>query len=309
MKHAAVRLEADSFADDRFPHLARLLGFPGGDGDFALIKVSRIWSWQTMNYTPEAPCFVVPLKVIERHLGEGGAAALVRADLAEEHPDGLRMRGSSHERTGWLYRAREKGKRGGEESGRTRRVQPKSDKPRKQRNKNEAVVQPGLTTGEAQVNLAGSAQVNPLSSSLSSQISIQDLGSASSGASDLRSADPVPALWAEQERRRAELPRTRPLPLTPERRRAIARLLAGGFTFQDLLACIGQYADEAASSGDAQWFNGDTNWVARNVTRTLGRIGAGARRRDGPLGNTAAAVLPGLLDEIAALEAAERERQ
>lgn len=116
MKFARVNLEPESFGDPRFAHLARLLAMPGGDGHFALIKVALIWSWQTEHYTPDAPCFHVPEEVIEMALGVDGAAgcaALVRARLAEETPEGLRMRGSSHERTGWLWRIRAKSEAGG----------------------------------------------------------------------------------------------------------------------------------------------------------------------------------------------------
>lgn len=116
MKFARVNLEPESFGDPRFAHLARLLGMPGGDGHFALIKVALIWSWQTEHYTPDAPCFHVPEDVVEMALGVDGAAAraaLVRSRLAEETPDGLRMRGSSHDRTGWLWRIRNKSQAGG----------------------------------------------------------------------------------------------------------------------------------------------------------------------------------------------------
>lgn len=116
MKFARVNLEPESFGDPRFAHLARLLALPGGDGHFALIKVALIWSWQTEHYTPSEPCFHVPEDVIEMALGVDGAAgraALVRARLAEETPDGLRMRGSSHDRTGWLWRIRAKSEAGG----------------------------------------------------------------------------------------------------------------------------------------------------------------------------------------------------
>lgn len=95
--------------------------------------------------------------------------------------------------------------------------------------------------------------------------------------------DPVTDLWAHQERRRAELPGTRPLKLTADRRKAIAARRKDGHTDDDLRACIDAYADEAKRTGNAEWFNGESNWVAANVARTLGRIGA-ARGRDGPGG-------------------------
>lgn len=154
MKLARVNLEPESFGDPRFAHLARLLGMPGGDGHFALIKVALIWSWQTEHYTPESPCFHVPEDVVEMALGVDGAAAraaLVRARLAEETPDGLRMRGSSHERTGWLWRIRARAEAGGH----AKSVAAKRKKA------NESL--PQADTGHAQ----GVPQETPLSSSLS----------------------------------------------------------------------------------------------------------------------------------------------
>lgn len=113
MKMTAVRIDAEAYGDQRFVHLARLLGMANCDGHFALIKVSLIWSWQIEHYTPEAPCFVVPSHVIEMALGESGPAAMVRAQLAEEVPEGFRIRGANHERAGWLYQLRQKSALGG----------------------------------------------------------------------------------------------------------------------------------------------------------------------------------------------------
>ena len=154
MKLARVNLEPESFGDPRFAHLARLLGMPGGDGHYALIKVALIWSWQTEHYTPEAPCFHAPEDVIEMALGVDGAAgraALVRARLAEETPEGLRMRGSSHERTGWLWRIRARAEAGGHAK----------SVAAKRKRANESL--PQADTGHAQ----GVPQETPLSSSLS----------------------------------------------------------------------------------------------------------------------------------------------
>lgn len=85
--------------------------------------------------------------------------------------------------------------------------------------------------------------------------------------------DPVADLWAHQERRRSEGPGLRPLKLTPDRRKAVQARRADGNSDDDLRACIDAYADEASRTGDWQWLNGNTNWIAANVTRTLGRIG------------------------------------
>jgi hypothetical protein len=150
MRLPPVRLEGEAYGDPKFAHLARLLGYPNGDGHFALVKVSIIWSWQSRHYTPEAPCFVVSERVIEMALGEGGAAKMVRAGLAEEHPDGYFIVGSNHKRTGWLWRDTDKGQKGGKAS-------VAAKKSRKARNKAQPVVEPGLSTGQA--------GVDPLSSS------------------------------------------------------------------------------------------------------------------------------------------------
>lgn len=108
---APVRIEAKAWSDLRFATVARLMGF--ADLEHGLIKVSRIWSWQTEHFTPERPTYVVDQSVVDAALGLGGAAAVVRAQLAEETPDGLRMRGT-HGRIEWLYQRRQSSAKGGE---------------------------------------------------------------------------------------------------------------------------------------------------------------------------------------------------
>lgn len=108
---APVRIEKEAWTDLRFATLARLMGFV--DLDHALIKVSKIWSWQTEHFTPDAPTYVVDTDIVESALGAGGAAALVRARLADETPDGLRIRGA-HGRIEWLHRCRTNAPKGGE---------------------------------------------------------------------------------------------------------------------------------------------------------------------------------------------------
>lgn len=104
-----VRIDAEAWGDLRFATLARLLGL--ADRDHALIKVARIWSWQTEHYTPEAPTYVIDPDIVESALGDGGVVALVRARLAEEVPDGVRMRGTEG-RIEWYWALRQKGKKG-----------------------------------------------------------------------------------------------------------------------------------------------------------------------------------------------------
>lgn len=89
---APVRIEAKAWSDIRFVTLARLLGL--ADADHAIIKVARIWSWQTEHFTADRPTYSVDLDTIESVLGPGGAAALVRSRLAVETPEGYRMCGT-----------------------------------------------------------------------------------------------------------------------------------------------------------------------------------------------------------------------
>jgi hypothetical protein len=108
---APVRIDAAAWGDLRFATLARLCGF--ADAEHALIKCAKIWSWQTEHYTPDSPTYVVDVEIVESALGAGGAEALVRARLAEEGPDGLRIRGSNG-RIEWLWKSRNASARGGE---------------------------------------------------------------------------------------------------------------------------------------------------------------------------------------------------
>lgn len=159
MKLARVNLEAEVWGDPRFPHLERLLGYPPCSGHLAIARMAKVWGWQVEHYTPDAPCFHVPEEVIEMALeveGERAVAALVRANLAELTPDGVRVRGSSHEATGWLYRVRARS---------ADAVAAKRAKAAQKRNATynpQPQVHHGSTTGQP--------QVNPLSSLLSDQI-------------------------------------------------------------------------------------------------------------------------------------------
>lgn len=108
---APVRIEACAWGDLRFATLARLCGF--ADAEHALIKVSKIWSWQTEHYKPDAPTYVVDAEIIESALGELGAERMVRARLAEATPDGLRIKGSEG-RIEWLFKSRRASAAGGE---------------------------------------------------------------------------------------------------------------------------------------------------------------------------------------------------
>jgi hypothetical protein len=108
---APVRIEAEAWTDLRFATLARLLELR--EPVDALIRTARLWSWQTEHYTPDTPTYVVDLDTIESAIGPGAAAALVRARLADEEPEGYRIRGSRG-RIEWLWKTRQAGRAGGE---------------------------------------------------------------------------------------------------------------------------------------------------------------------------------------------------
>lgn len=105
-----VNIEASAWGDKRFALLARFIGF--ADADHALIKCASLWSWQTENYSPSTPTYVVDADTIDVCLGkDGSGAAMVRAGLAEEHPDGYRIRGSEG-RIEWYWNCRQNAAQG-----------------------------------------------------------------------------------------------------------------------------------------------------------------------------------------------------
>ena len=96
---APVRIEARAWTDIRFATLARLLGL--ADADHALIKVARLWSWQTEHFAPDQPTYEVDGDTIESVLGPGGPAAMVRAKLADQTATSYRIRGTEGQIVGW----------------------------------------------------------------------------------------------------------------------------------------------------------------------------------------------------------------
>lgn len=275
MELARVNLEAGVWGDQRFAHLERLLGYPATcRGHLAIARMAMVWGWQVEHYTPDAPCFIVAEAILEMALevdGSVAAAALVRCGLGEATPDGLRIRGSSHERTGWLWRIRQRS-----EAGVEARKQRRSDR---QSGNDADTSRPMVNLGSTVGTQEGKPYVDPLSSLFS--------GSEDPDVSVERARpDPVAELWAEQERQRADaIPGCRPLKLTRDRRKLIAARLADGYSVDDLRACL-EYRGRAARAGDSQWFNGDANWSAKSVAYALGQQGTTARGRDGPAGSS-----------------------
>lgn len=111
----SVRIAAKAWGDLRFKTLARLCNF--ADEKHALIMCAQIWAWQTENYSPDNPTYVVDAEIIESALGDGGATAMVKARLADEIADGIatgyRIRGCEGE-IEWLYKLRKASRKGGE---------------------------------------------------------------------------------------------------------------------------------------------------------------------------------------------------
>ena len=89
--------------------------------------------------------------------------------------------------------------------------------------------------------------------------------------------DSVERLWAEQERLRREvMPKSRGIKLTDDRRKRVQDRLDDGYSEDDCMAVLAEYAREARING-GEWFNGETNWRPENFARSLGRVGAEAR--------------------------------
>lgn len=107
-------------------------------------------------------------------------------------------------------------------------------------------------------------------------------------------------IWAHQEKLRREVIfGSRPLDATPARIRNVIKLLKDGVTVEDCKAVLEAVAANCRrDASQSRWFNGDTTWVPKNFTRTLGMIGSRGPRAGG--------VLEAIAESVA--EAEERER-
>lgn len=286
---APVRIEGSAWNDLRFVTLARLMGF--ADGEHALIKVSRIWSWQTDHYTPDAPTYIVDVDLVESALGVGGAAALVRARLAEEEPDGLRIRGSEG-RIEWLYQRRKASARGGEAR---KRSASRSKKP--------SGLPPGLPEPDP--------EQSPLS--LAPSPEEEDLSPARVAAAAPPGEEPQRAqrraitaeLWRELGRQRKAIAEelgieARPLPAVGDQgERALALRLAGARDDRErdeLVAnahhAIAVAVAEARATRSVQWLTGalfeDRSWrraigmTVEDASRPRASPSSGARQPHDP---------------------------
>lgn len=121
----SVTIAAEAWSDVRFVRLALRApqyGLRFADAHHALIACARLWAWQTLHWTPDAPTYVVSRDVLGELFAPyapGGresadpAAVLIAVRLAEDHPDGVRIRGGIG-RIERLYLRRQYSARGGE---------------------------------------------------------------------------------------------------------------------------------------------------------------------------------------------------
>ena len=220
---------------------------------------------------------------------EGYAAAMVRAGLATDSPDGIRIHGVE-ERLRWLVaqdakRAKANNARNGKKDDKTPpRGHPQED--------------------------ARDSRGDVPSEIWDLRSEIRDLESQKeSGAFAPPRAEGKPAeqpkkrkhdwlttelrtdaerVWSAQESLRAStIPNSRPLAATDARIRRVAKILLTA-SVPDCLAVLERVADRCRRDPDQrQWFNGETTWRQANFDRELGQVGTPAadpsrQQRAGP---------------------------
>lgn len=131
----SVRIEAEAWDDPRFGRMARLSGW--ADSDHAVIKVAKVWAWQTLESANRGELVVhVPDWVAEEKLGLGSVEALLKSGLSRREGELLYMCGTRKAgRIDWLLKNRLKGMKGG--------------RPRKEADESKPEVSPSQTTAKA----------------------------------------------------------------------------------------------------------------------------------------------------------------
>lgn len=301
-----VTIAADEWTDLRYDTLARLLRLPGGR-DHALILCMRIRAWQTEHYTPAAPTYCVDHALADGVLGDGGAAALVRARLAVETPDGLFIDGSDRPgRIDWLHRL--------QEQGRARQAGAATDAashPRKRKSRDKEVA-----AAPAPAPAAARLQVDSSSSSLPE---IEDLSPAREAPTPAPAAPPAPAAarWedtpevlerralADEILRELEAARARaadalgveirPLVMFDPGKRTLGDMLRSAATPAQRTELVAQLkhaiaaaeAETVARTNSIEWFTGAI-FAPANFRRLASKpLDASARPRAGPRGAAA----------------------
>ena len=101
----AVRVEDEAFSDIRYDVLASACQL--ADADHARGKMLNLWRQCTAQHR-----HVLPRSMIVAVLGLNGPVGIVEAGLGEEHPEGIRIRGTEG-RIEWLAKLRDNASKGG----------------------------------------------------------------------------------------------------------------------------------------------------------------------------------------------------
>lgn len=279
---APVRIEASAWGDLRFATLARLCGF--ADAEHALIKVAKIWSWQTEHYRPDAPTYVVDPELVESALGPGGAGHMVRARLAEEGPDGLRIRGSEG-RIEWLWKNRQASARGGEAT------------KRKHKNKAEP---PGPVTAQPEPQPTPRPEIGPLTPAPDLPRSEEALSPARAIPPDQR-RELRDETWSRVNAERAKYPGARQLSIhDPGYSELAARVAESGAEARANVEHVLAIAfAEAEAKGTPQYLSGSM-FELRSWSKKLALRVEDVTRRAGPHSNSS--VFDGVADAVRELE-------
>ena len=102
---ASVRIEDEAFGDLRYEVLASACHL--ADADHARGKMLHLWRQCTAQGR-----HVLPRSMITAVLGQIGPVGIVEAGLGEEHPEGIRIKGTEG-RIEWLAKLRENAAKGG----------------------------------------------------------------------------------------------------------------------------------------------------------------------------------------------------
>ena len=102
---ASVRIEDEAFSDIRYDVLASACHL--ADADHARGKMLNLWRQCTAQAR-----HVLPRSMIVAVLGQDGPVGIVEAGLGEEHPEGIRIKGTEG-RIEWLTKLRENAAKGG----------------------------------------------------------------------------------------------------------------------------------------------------------------------------------------------------
>ena len=278
---AAVRIDANAFADERFELLGELAGYNRHE---ALGRVARLWSYCTDKETD-----LVEETIVRAYLGASGVDAICGAGLAEREGGMVRIRGG--ERLFWLRDKRKAGSSGGKARASKSKQQPSKDEAGAKHppSREQAEAKQDASTPQANGKQTAS-ESNPLALALANASTKQPPqsppggdrappGIAGEGALSRtkrkllnRWRDEAWRLWELQdELRRESIAGARKLRPTAEALLRVADRLEAGNSPEDcervLRVCAAQAKRDATA---ADWFNGETNWRPKAFGIKLG---------------------------------------